>query len=61
LSVKLWTLAGDMATRFSPVLISEGIPIITQFSLSFRNLNLYIDNYDEWYQKPNLACSPTGQ
>jgi hypothetical protein len=31
-------LAGDMATRFSPALISEGIPIITQFSflLAFR-------------------------
>jgi hypothetical protein len=35
LSVRDWTLAGDMATRCSPGLISEGIPIITQFSLIF--------------------------
>jgi hypothetical protein len=30
-------LAGDMATRSSPGLISDGIPIITQFSLSWLN------------------------
>jgi hypothetical protein len=33
-----------MATRFSPVLISEGIPIITQFSLNFRYEHLCINN-----------------
>jgi hypothetical protein len=30
-------LAGDMATRCSPGLISDGIPIITQFSLNWLN------------------------